>query len=103
MLEEMSTEEIAAIAICAGVLTVRGNRTSHAAVVARQLGKACVTGCSGLRFDASRQTMSSGDLTISSGDLVTLDSNTGRLYQGERELLVEYPSPWLDQIGHWRR
>src|SRR5208337_2832349 len=44
--EEMTTDDVAGIALSAGVLTARGNRTSHAAVVARQLGKGCVTGCS---------------------------------------------------------
>ena len=100
--EEMSTGDIAAIALCAGVLTARGNRTAHAAVVARQLDKACVTGC-GVRLDSVRQTACFGERSISCGHTITLDSNTGRVYEGERRLVIEYPTPWLDEIKRWQR
>lgn len=100
--EEISTADIAGIAVCAGVLTVRGNRTSHAAVVARQLGKGCVTGCGDLRLDPSAQTVTCGGRTISAGATVTVDSNTGRVYEGARELIAEYPAQWLAEIRSWR-
>ena len=99
--EEMSTDDIAGIALCAGVLTGRGNRTSHAAVVARQLGKACVTGCAALRLDQVRQTAELGGRSISPGDMLTLDSNTGRVHEGERKLIVEHPTQWLEEIRNW--
>jgi len=101
--DELNTADIAGIAFCAGVLTARGNRTSHAAVVARQLGKACVTGCSALRLDAGRGTIACGDRCISAGTVITLDSSTGRVYEGERESLVEYPLQWLEEIRKWRK
>jgi pyruvate,orthophosphate dikinase len=101
--EEMSTNDIAGIDLCAGVLTAKGNRTSHAAVVARQLGKACVTGCADLRIDASGQTISIGGETLAVGETVTLDANTGRLYRGEQKLVVEYPSEWLEEVRGWGR
>jgi pyruvate,orthophosphate dikinase len=100
--DDMATADIAAIALSVGVLTARGNRTSHAAVVARQLGKACVTGCSGLRIDPGRRTVEFGDHKLSEGDVITLDSNTGRVYAGEGEIVIDYPTAWLNDIRKWR-
>lgn len=100
--DEMTTDDIAALAISAGVLTARGNRTSHAAVVARQLGKPCVTGCSGLRIDPARRVVEFGERTLAEGDLVTLDSNTGCVYAGVVESVVDCPTPWLDEFRKWR-
>jgi len=101
--EEMSTDDIAAIALSAGVLTVRGNRTSHAAVVARQLDKACITGCSALRIDSERRIVMIGDRSHGEGDSLTLDSDTGRVFAGEAEIVVELPTRWLAEIDVWRR
>ena len=100
--EEMTTDDIAGIALSAGVLTARGNRTSHAAVVARQLGKGCVTGCSGLRIDLSRRAVVFGDRPIAEGELITLDSNTGHVFAGESEIVIDYPTSWLEEIRKWR-
>jgi pyruvate,orthophosphate dikinase len=100
--DDIATADIAAIALAAGVLTARGNRTSHAAVVARQLGKGCVTGCRGLRIDPARHTVAFGGRSIAQGDTITLDSNTGRVYAGEARTVIEYPTAWLDEIGKWR-
>ena len=100
--EDMTTDDIAGIALSAGVLTARGNRTSHAAVVARQLGKGCVTGCSGLRIDLSRRAVLFGDRSIAEGELITLDSNTGHVFAGEAEIVIDYPTFWLDEIRKWR-
>ena len=101
--EEMATADIAGIALSAGVLTVRGNRTSHAAVVARQLGKACITGCTPLRIDTPRRIVEFGDQSFDEGETVTLDSNTGRVFAGEVAAVVDYPTPWLAEIESWRR
>ena len=100
--EDMTTDDIAGIALSAGVLTVRGNRTSHAAVVARQLGKGCITGCSGLRIDIARRAVIFGDRPVAEGELITLDSNTGNVFAGEVEIVIDYPTPWLDEIRKWR-
>ena len=101
--EEMATADIAGIALAAGVLTLRGNRTSHAAVVARQLGKACITGCSPLRIDASQRSVEFGPWSLAEGELVTLDSNTGRVFAGEVAVVIDYPTPWLEEVESWRR
>jgi pyruvate, orthophosphate dikinase len=101
--EEMSTADIAGIALSAGVQTARGNRTSHAAVVARQLGKPCVCGCGGLRIDPARRVAVFGECSLSEGETITLDSNTGRVYAGAAEIVIDRPVQWLDEIRKWRR
>ncbi|NVN93137.1 MAG: pyruvate, phosphate dikinase [Desulfuromonadales bacterium] len=101
--EEMSTADIAGIALSAGVLTARGNRTSHAAVVARHLGKACVTGCNNLWIDPARRVVGFGDRMLSEGELITLDSNTGRVLAGKAAVEVDYPTQWLAEVEKWRR
>jgi len=101
--EEMSTADIAGIALSAGVLTMRGNRTSHAAVVARQLGKPCVCGCGDLHVDLARRVAVFGDRSLSEGETITLDSNTGRVYAGAAEIVIDLPTQWLDVIRKWSR
>lgn len=101
--EEMTTSDIAGIALSAGVLTARGNRTSHAAVVARQLGKPCVCGCAGLRIDPAQRVAIFGEHSLAEGETITLDSNTGCVYAGAAEIVVERPAQWLDEIRKWRR
>jgi pyruvate,orthophosphate dikinase len=71
-------------------------------VVARQLGKGCVTGCSGLRIDLSRRAVVFGDRPIAEGELITLDSNTGHVFAGESEIVIDYPTSWLEEIRKWR-
>lgn len=101
--EEMATADIAAIALSSGVLTVRGNRTSHAAVVARQLGKACVTGCTPLQINAARGVASFGNRSLAEGETITVDSNTGRVFSGVVEVVNEQPTEWLAEIRKWLR
>jgi pyruvate,orthophosphate dikinase len=100
--EEMSTADIAAIALSSGVLTARGNRTSHAAVVARQLGRPCVTGCTPLRLDPARGLSLFGDRSLAEGETITLDSNTGRVFAGAAEVVIERPTAWLAEIEKWQ-
>ena len=101
--EEMTTADIAAIALSAGVLTARGNRTSHAAVVARHLDKGCITGCSALRIDPVRRFLTIGDRSLGEGETLSLDSNTGRVFAGEVEIVVERPVHLLAEIATWRQ
>lgn len=98
---EMTTADIAGVALAAGVLTARGNRTSHAAVVARQLGKACVAGCRALRIEPEQRRVAFGERTLAEGEVLTLDSNTGRVFAGEAQLLVDYPTEWLAEVRKW--
>ena len=80
---DAETNDIAAIESAEGLLTQRGARTSHAAVVARQLGKVCLVGCTALKINASDNTIQFGDVQLREGDLLTLDGNTGEVYRGE--------------------
>jgi pyruvate,orthophosphate dikinase len=100
--EDMTTADIAAIALSAGVLTARGNRTSHAAVVARQLDKPCITGCGALRIDPGRRAVTIGGRSLGEGESLTLDSNTGLVFAGEAKIVVERPTRWLAEIEKWR-
>jgi len=79
---EAETDDIAALEVCAGVLTMRGARTSHAAVVARQLGKVCLVGCIELTIDEVTATLTLGARVLREGDCLTLDGNEGLVYPG---------------------
>ena len=80
--QDAETSDIATLEFAVGLLTQRGARTSHAAVVARQLGKVCLVGCETLRIDLKERTIRLGDQVFKEGDLITLDGNDGRLYAG---------------------
>ncbi len=80
---ETSPEDIHGMDVSQGVLTARGGMTSHAAVVARGMGKCCVAGCSGLSVDLAAQKCSLGGQTIARGDFLTLDGSTGEVILGE--------------------
>lgn len=79
---EAQTSDIGAVQAAKGLLTQRGARTSHAAVVARQLGKVCLVGCDALRIDDGRREIRFGDIVLREGDIVTLDGNAGAIYRG---------------------
>jgi pyruvate,orthophosphate dikinase len=86
---DAETDDIAALEVAAGLLTQRGARTSHAAVVARQLGRVCLVGCAALHLDESTRTLQIGDTVMHEGDEVTLDGNDGAIYAGTVRTVVE--------------
>jgi hypothetical protein len=61
-----------------------------------------VTGCGCLLLDLVGRTVRAGSRTLAEGEPVTLDANTGLIFAGEAELVVEYPTSWLDEIRKWR-
>ena len=79
---ETSPEDIHGMHAAAGILTTRGGMTSHAAVVARGMGRACVAGAGELRIDHKSGVMRVRDLELKEGDLITLDGSTGEIMQG---------------------
>jgi pyruvate, orthophosphate dikinase len=99
---DISPDDIAGLASAAGIVTAHGGRTSHAAVVARQLGKACVVGCRALRVDVERRCCSFGDQTLREGAALTVDSDSGRIYAGRLAVVVERPVEALATIKGWR-
>lgn len=81
---ETSPEDIEGMAICEGILTVRGGMTSHAAVVARGMGTPCVSGCDSLIIDEEGKNIKTSDgLVLKEGDYISLDGGTGLVYEGE--------------------
>jgi len=79
---ETSPEDIHGMHVAEGILTARGGMTSHAAVVARGMGKCCVAGCGDLAIDYSQQSFHVGEREIRKGDWITLDGSTGEIYAG---------------------
>jgi len=80
---ETSPEDIAGMAASEGFLTARGGRTSHAALVARQMGKVCVAGCGALVINYEKAKMRVGDLEVKEGDWVSIDGYTGEVVMGK--------------------
>ena len=80
---ETSPEDIQGMAVAKGILTSRGGMTSHAAVVARQIGKVAVVGCEGLIVDYEKKTVSAGGVTLKEGDWLSIDGTTGEVLAGQ--------------------
>ncbi|MFI8524841.1 pyruvate, phosphate dikinase [Promicromonospora sukumoe] len=84
---ETTPEDIHGIAAAQGVLTVHGGMTSHAAVVARGMGKPCVAGAGDLRIDRDARTLTIGDTVLTEADTLTVDGTTGTVYAGALPLV----------------
>lgn len=81
--EETSPEDIDGMIYAEGILTARGGMTSHAAVVARGMGKCCVAGCSEIRVDEEAKVIKYKDGIIKEGDIISIDGSSGKVYKGE--------------------
>ena len=99
---DISTADIGGIAASVGCLTTRGGRTSHAAVIARQLDKVCIVGCRELTFEGAGQGCSIGSHAFGEGTWVSLDGNAGNVYTGKLEVVVETPTPYLQEVDQWK-
>lgn len=99
---ETVTTDIEGMALAAGVLTASGGRTSHAAVVARQLGKVCLVACEALEIDLDRRLCHIGGVTLNEGDMLSLDGNEGAVYAGVLTPVIERPDKTLAAIAAWR-
>ncbi|HTA44518.1 MAG TPA: PEP/pyruvate-binding domain-containing protein [Bryobacteraceae bacterium] len=100
---DIATDDIRGIARAGGVLTSSGSRTSHAAVVARQLEKVCLVGCASLEVDAAGRCCRIGERTLHEGDVLSLDGNEGCVYSGTLEAVTERPERELAAIAGWDR
>ncbi len=78
--KDASPDDYPGIVASEGILTVRGGSTSHAAVVARGMGKPCVVGCGVLQLNESAKTLSAGTLTLKEGDAISIDGSTGEVF-----------------------
>ena len=79
---ETSPEDVQGMHAAAGIITSRGGMTSHAAVVARGMGRPCVVGAASVQIELERETLSSGGETLSKGEIVTIDGSTGQIIKG---------------------
>lgn len=98
----ISTGDIGGIEAAAGVLTATGSRTSHAAVVARQLDKPCVVGCAALAIDAGRRRCVVAGHWLVEGDTISIDGATGEVFVGPVQVQSERPTAALAQVTQWR-
>ena len=96
---ETTPEDIHGMIAAQGILTVHGGMTSHAAVVARGMGKPCVAGCDGLSIDGGVARI--GDHELAEGDVITIDGGTGRVFIGEIPLVPPALNDDLETILGW--
>ncbi len=99
--KETSPEDIEGMNTSKGILTSRGGMTSHAAVVARGMGKCCVAGCETVYVDEIKKTMVVGDLTLTEGDYISLDGSTGNVYQGSIKTVEPAISGAFGKLMEW--
>jgi pyruvate,orthophosphate dikinase len=104
--QETSAEDIHGIKVARGVVTAAGGMTSHAAVVARGLGKCCVVGCGGLHINLRDRTVrleraNSGPAFLHEGDLLTLDGSTGKVYTGALDVVASPTVDELEELMAW--
>ncbi|XEC96647.1 pyruvate, phosphate dikinase [Paenibacillus tarimensis] len=98
---ETTPEDIQGMLASEGVLTSRGGMTSHAAVVARGMGKPCVCGCDEIRIDVDAKTLFADEKTLTEGDWLTLDGGSGRVIPGKVPLMQAEMSQELLQMLKW--
>jgi pyruvate,orthophosphate dikinase len=94
---ETSPEDLKGMNVAQGILTARGGMTSHAAVVARGMGKCCVSGAGTIKIDYKNRTVTMSDITFKEGDFISLNGSTGEVYDGR----IETREPELS--GHFAK
>ncbi len=99
--DETSPEDIHGMHSSVGILTTKGGMTSHAAVVARGMGKPCVVGAENLIIDFEEKTISNGTTVLHEGDLISLDGTLGEVYVGELESEPPKPSSEFNTLMEW--
>jgi pyruvate, orthophosphate dikinase len=98
---ETSPEDIHGMNAARGILTTRGGMTSHAAVVARGMGRPCVAGAGGISVDYGAQTLSAGGKTLHAGDTITLDGATGEVFVGNVAMIEPLMSSEFATLMAW--
>jgi pyruvate, orthophosphate dikinase len=98
---ETTPDDIHGLIQAAGILTAHGGMTSHAAVVARGMGKPCVAGCDALSIDMEAQTITLGDEKLAAGDVLTIDGGTGAVIVGEVALVPPQVNDDLETVLGW--
>ncbi|HMB27944.1 MAG TPA: pyruvate, phosphate dikinase, partial [Blastocatellia bacterium] len=98
---ETSPEDFHGMVAAQAILTARGGMTSHAAVVARGMGKCCVAGCSDLNIDYAAKQFTANGVTVKEGDWITLDGSTGRVISGQVPLIAPEVSGNFRTLMEW--
>ncbi len=98
---ETSPEDIHGMHAARGILTTRGGMTSHAAVVARGMGRACVAGAGGISVDYGSQTLSAGGKTVHAGETITIDGATGEVFVGNVAMVEAITSNEFSTLMAW--
>ncbi len=96
---EIATSDIAGIAVVSGLLAATGGRTSHAAVVAREMGKVCLVGCVNLVIDEQAGQVRLGETVIREGDPLCLDGDAGTIYADSPEIASERPEALIKRVN----
>ena len=99
--DETSPEDIHGMHSSVGILTTKGGMTSHAAVVARGMGKPCVVGAEGLTIDVENKTIGNGEIVLAEGDIISIDGSLGEVYIGELETEPPKPSVEFNTLMDW--
>jgi len=98
---ETTPEDIHGMIVAQGILTSRGGMTSHAAVVAREKGKPCVSGVDDVKIDLEAEKFNVGDITIKKGDIITIDGSRGYVIRGEVPTIERELSPEIRELLNW--
>ncbi len=98
---ETSPEDLAGMVAAEGILTARGGMTSHAAVVARGMGKCCIAGCSTIEVDEENKVLKVGNLVLNQNDFISLDGSTGTVYKGKIDTIKPELSGDFGTIMKW--
>lgn len=98
---ETSPEDIEGMAKSVAILTAHGGMTSHAAVVARGMGKCCVAGCDAIAIDETKKVMQSATATLTEGDFLSLNGSTGSIYLGEIPLVETEIGGHFEELMSW--
>lgn len=99
--EETRPEDIHGFFAAQAILTARGGKTSHAAVVARSMGKPCVSGCEAIEIDVRERVAHVGGVVLREGDIITVDGSTGRVYPGRLPTVEATFFPELVELLAW--
>ena len=99
---DTTTADVAGFATAAGIVTAVGGRTAHAALVARQMGKPCIVGCTALSVEPAARAAQLAGTAIGEGDWLSIDGEAGAIYLGRGDVVTERPEAELAEVERWR-